>query len=89
MLDMDAGSASSANATSAPITTSGQYTRNTLFDEKIGGTCHFALGAGLSRKRQHQPIRLHWELNLRRWCTARWWVLEVVYGTKIVNLRTL
>jgi aminopeptidase len=22
-----------------------QYTRNTLFDEKIGGTCHLALGA--------------------------------------------
>src|SRR4051794_15076433 len=46
MLDMDSGSrflGECAIGTNFGITT---YTRNTLFDEKIGGTVDFALGAG-------------------------------------------
>ena len=37
---------SSASARSARTTASPATRRNTLFDEKIGGTVHFALGAG-------------------------------------------
>ncbi|HSU65507.1 MAG TPA: aminopeptidase, partial [Tepidisphaeraceae bacterium] len=39
-----------------------QYTRNTLFDEKIGGTCHFALGAGYPESGNTNQSGLHWDL---------------------------
>jgi len=46
MLDMDAGSRFLGECAIGTNYDIRQYTRNTLFDEKIGGTCHFALGAG-------------------------------------------
>jgi aminopeptidase len=39
-----------------------QYTRNTLFDEKIGGTCHFALGAGYPESGNNNQSGLHWDM---------------------------
>jgi len=38
------------------------YTRNTLFDEKIGGTVHFALGAGYPETGNTNQSGLHWDM---------------------------
>jgi aminopeptidase len=62
MLDMDAGSrflGECAIGTNYNIT---RYTRNTLFDEKIGGTVHFALGAGYPETGNHNQSGLHWDM---------------------------
>ena len=32
------------------------FTRNILFDEKIGGTVHLALGTAYPEMRRHQPL---------------------------------
>jgi len=62
MLDMDAGSrflGECAIGTNFGIT---RYTRNTLFDEKIGGTVHFALGAGYPETGNSNESGLHWDM---------------------------
>ena len=62
MLDMDAGSrflGECAIGTNYNIT---QYSRNTLFDEKIGGTVHFALGAGYPETGNTNQSGLHWDM---------------------------
>jgi aminopeptidase len=62
MLDMDAGSrflGECAIGTNYGIT---RYTRNTLFDEKIGGTVHFAIGAGYPESGNTNPSGLHWDM---------------------------
>ncbi|HEV2293130.1 MAG TPA: aminopeptidase [Tepidisphaeraceae bacterium] len=62
MLDMDGGSrflGECAIGTNFDIT---QYTRNTLFDEKIGGTVHFALGAGYPESGNANQSGLHWDM---------------------------
>ena len=62
MLDMDGGSrflGECAIGTNFDIT---QYTRNTLFDEKIGGTVHFALGAGYPESGNQNESGLHWDM---------------------------
>ena len=62
MLDMDSGSrflGECAIGTNYDIT---QYTRNTLFDEKIGGTVHFALGAGYPESGNKNQSGLHWDM---------------------------
>jgi aminopeptidase len=62
MLDMDAGSrflGECAIGTNYDIT---RYTRNTLFDEKIGGTVHFALGAGYPESGNDNQSGLHWDM---------------------------
>ena len=62
MLDMDAGSrflGECAIGTNYDIT---RYTRNTLFDEKIGGTVHFALGAGYPETGNTNQSGLHWDM---------------------------
>ena len=62
MLDMDAGSrllGECAIGTNYGIT---RYTRNTLFDEKIGGTVHFALGAGYPQTGNSNQSGLHWDM---------------------------
>lgn len=62
MLDMDAGSrfiGENAIGTNYDIQ---QYTRNTLFDEKIGGTVHFALGAGYPESGNNNQSGLHWDM---------------------------
>jgi aminopeptidase len=62
MLDTDAGSrflGECAIGTNYDIT---RYTRNTLFDEKIGGTVHFALGMGYPETGNANPSGLHWDM---------------------------
>src|SRR5688572_19319936 len=62
MLDTDAGSrflGECAIGTNYSIT---RYTRNTLFDEKIGGTVHFALGMGYPETGNTNPSGLHWDM---------------------------
>ena len=45
-----------------------KFTKNTLFDEKIGGTVHFALGHGYKECNAKIRSALHWDLvkDLRR-----------------------
>jgi aminopeptidase len=62
MLDTDAGSrflGECAIGTNYSIT---RYTRNTLFDEKIGGTVHFALGSGYPETGNSNQSGLHWDM---------------------------
>jgi aminopeptidase len=62
MLDTDVGSrflGECAIGTNYDIT---RYTRNTLFDEKIGGTVHFALGMGYPETGNANPSGLHWDM---------------------------
>jgi aminopeptidase len=62
MLDMDPGSrllGECAIGTNYGIT---RYTKNTLFDEKIGGTVHFALGAGYPETGNNNQSGLHWDM---------------------------
>lgn len=62
MLEMDGGSrflGECAIGTNYDIT---RYTRNTLFDEKIGGTVHFALGAGYPESGNTNESGLHWDM---------------------------
>lgn len=39
-----------------------QYTKNTLFDEKIGGTMHLALGSGYPETGSTNKSGLHWDM---------------------------
>ncbi len=39
-----------------------QFTKNTLFDEKIGGTFHAALGAGYPESGNRNESGLHWDM---------------------------
>jgi len=39
-----------------------EYTRNTLFDEKIGGTCHVAVGAAYPETGGKNKSGLHWDM---------------------------
>lgn len=39
-----------------------KYTKNTLFDEKIGGTCHAALGAAYPETGGKNDSGLHWDM---------------------------
>ena len=39
-----------------------RFTRNTLFDEKIGGTLHLALGKGYPRSGSRNDSALHWDM---------------------------
>jgi aminopeptidase len=39
-----------------------RYTKNTLFDEKIGGTVHFAVGAGYPETGNTNQSGLHWDM---------------------------
>jgi aminopeptidase len=45
-----------------------RFTRNILFDEKIGGTMHFALGSGFPQTGGENTSGLHWDMicDLRR-----------------------
>ncbi len=62
MLDQDDGARSLgeiAIGTNPQIT---RHTRNTLFDEKIGGTFHAALGAGYPETGSRNESGLHWDM---------------------------
>ncbi len=39
-----------------------RFTRNTLFDEKIGGTCHLALGAAPPETGSTNQSGIHWDI---------------------------
>ena len=62
MLDQDEGArrlGEIAIGTNYAIT---QYTKNTLFDEKIGGTFHAAVGAGYPETGNTNQSGLHWDM---------------------------
>ncbi len=62
MLDQDAGArilGEFAIGTNFGIQ---RYTKNTLFDEKIGGTCHAALGAAYPETGGKNESGLHWDM---------------------------
>ena len=62
MLDQDEGArrlGEVAIGTNYGIT---RYTRNTLFDEKIGGTVHFALGEAYPETGATNKSGLHWDM---------------------------
>lgn len=39
-----------------------RFSRNTLFDEKIGGTCHLALGASIPESGGTNKSGIHWDM---------------------------
>ena len=39
-----------------------RFTKNMLFDEKIGGTIHFAVGAGFPETRSKNKSAIHWDM---------------------------
>jgi aminopeptidase len=41
-----------------------QHTKNILFDEKIGGTLHVALGSGYPETGSTNTSGLHWDMVL-------------------------
>lgn len=62
MLDQDAGARTMgeiAIGTNYSIT---DFSRNTLFDEKIGGTFHAAVGAGYPESGSSNESGLHWDM---------------------------
>lgn len=62
MLDMDAGSRLLGECAIGTNYGIKRYTRNTLFDEKIGGTVHVALGAGYPETGNTNQSGLHWDM---------------------------
>lgn len=62
MVAMDAGSAYLGEAAIGTNYNIQQYTRNTLFDEKIGGTIHLALGAAYPETGSKNDSGLHWDM---------------------------
>ncbi|MFP4356727.1 MAG: aminopeptidase [Phycisphaerae bacterium] len=68
MIAMDDGSKFLGEAAFGTNYNIKQYTRNTLFDEKIGGTIHLALGAAYPETGSDNKSGLHWDMvcDLRR-----------------------
>jgi len=62
MLDTDSGSRFLGECAIGTNYQIRQYTRSTLFDEKIGGTVHFALGAGYPETGNSNQSGLHWDM---------------------------
>ncbi|MDP7034651.1 MAG: aminopeptidase [Planctomycetota bacterium] len=62
MLDMDEGSRILGEAAIGTNYSISQFSRNTLFDEKIGGTCHLALGAAYPESGGSNESALHWDM---------------------------
>ena len=62
MLDTDEGSRFLGECAIGTNYQIRQYTRSTLFDEKIGGTVHFALGAGYPETGNTNQSGLHWDM---------------------------
>jgi aminopeptidase len=62
MLDMDAGSRFLGECAIGTNYQIKRHTGNTLFDEKIGGTVHFALGAGYPETGNANQSGLHWDM---------------------------
>jgi aminopeptidase len=68
MLDQDAGARILGEAALGCNYAVTRHTQNTLFDEKIGGTFHLALGAAYPESGGRNSSGLHWDLvgDLRR-----------------------
>jgi aminopeptidase len=62
MLDQDPGARSLGETALGTNYSVQQYTRNTLFDEKIGGTFHAALGAAYPETGGKNQSGLHWDM---------------------------
>ena len=62
MIAMDAGSCRLGEAAIGTNYEIRRYTKNTLFDEKIGGTVHVALGAGYPESGNRNESGLHWDM---------------------------
>ncbi len=62
MLDMDAGSRFVGETAFGLNYGVGQFSKNILFDEKIGGTMHMALGASIKETGGVNESALHWDI---------------------------
>ncbi len=62
MLDMDGGSRHVGELAFGTNYAIKRFTKNTLFDEKIGGTMHIALGASLPESGGKNKSALHWDM---------------------------
>jgi aminopeptidase len=62
MLDQDAGARALGEIAIGTNYQIQQYTKNTLFDEKIGGTFHAAVGAGYPESGNANESGLHWDM---------------------------
>ena len=62
MLDMDKGSRKIGEFSFGTNYGIKKYTKNTLFDEKIGGTIHIAVGSGYPETGSKNKSSLHWDM---------------------------
>jgi aminopeptidase len=62
MLNIDKGSRYLGEAAIGTNFDIKKFTRNILFDEKIGGTCHFALGESFPETGAKNRSALHWDM---------------------------
>ncbi|MCX5659954.1 MAG: aminopeptidase [Planctomycetota bacterium] len=62
MLDQDPGARNLGEIAIGTNYQIQQYTKNTLFDEKIGGTFHAAVGAGYPESGNSNESGLHWDM---------------------------
>lgn len=62
MLDMDKGSRGVGEFAIGTNYEIKQATKNILFDEKIGGTCHLAVGASIPEAGGRNKSALHWDM---------------------------
>ena len=62
MLDMDKGSHRIGEFAFGTNYGVKEYTKNTLFDEKIGGTIHIAVGLGSTKTGGNNKSGLHWDM---------------------------
>jgi len=69
MLDMDKGSRRLGEFAFGLNYGIKKYTKNTLFDEKIGGTIHLAVGSGYPETGSKNVSSLHWDMmcDLRKY----------------------
>jgi len=62
MLDLDEGARTLGECAFGTNNGIQRFTRNVLFDEKMGGTMHFALGAGYPDTGALNQSALHWDM---------------------------
>ncbi|RLF29190.1 MAG: aminopeptidase [Thermoplasmata archaeon] len=62
MLNMDAGAKRIGEFSFGTNYSIKKYTKNTLFDEKIGGTIHIAVGSGYPETGSKNKSGLHWDM---------------------------
>lgn len=62
MLDMDEGGRRIGEIAIGTNYEIQKFTKNTLFDEKIGGTCHMALGASIPESGGVNKSGFHWDM---------------------------